>query len=128
MSEINAKIRSRTNSNASDNKKKLISSRPNIPFNEPRKSMETEFRPRKKPMPDKRKTVKLEMGSVRDDNRYDTFRRNPRAMIRRLSRAASFKNACKFTTKIRFIYSLFQAYSLDLQGILNQFEKVHSFN
>nr|CAD2202286.1 unnamed protein product [Meloidogyne enterolobii] len=108
MSEINAKIRSRTNSNSSDNKKKLISSRPNIPFKEPRKSMETEFRPRKKLIPEKRKTVKLEMGSVQDQNRYNAFRRNPRAMIRRLSRAASFKNA---------------SYSLDLQGILNQFEK-----
>uniref|UniRef100_A0A915LDY3 Amiloride-sensitive sodium channel n=1 Tax=Meloidogyne javanica TaxID=6303 RepID=A0A915LDY3_MELJA len=109
MSEINAKLRSKTNSNASNNKKKLISSRPNIPFNEPRKSMETEFRPRKKLIPEKRKTVKLEMGSMRDENRYDAFRRNPRSMIRRLSRAASFKNA---------------SYSLDLQGILNQFEKL----
>ncbi|CAK5098821.1 unnamed protein product [Meloidogyne enterolobii] len=113
MSEINAKMRSRINSNVSDNKKKLTTSRPNIPFNEPRNSMESEFRPRKKLIPEKRKTVKLEMGSVQDENRYNAFRRNPRAMIRRLSRAASFKNA---------------SYSLDLQGILNQFEKVHTCN
>jgi len=69
--------------------------------------METEFRPRKKLIPEKRKTVKLEMGSMRDENRYDAFRRNPRSMIRRLSRAASFKNACKFIAKfdLSFIVS-----------------------
>ncbi|KAL7071408.1 hypothetical protein ACQ4LE_009146 [Meloidogyne hapla] len=99
-------MRKRTNNNGIEDQNNLTSSKSKDPSKESRESMENEFRLKKKPIPEKRKMVK--MGSLRDENRSDAFRRNPRSMIRRFSRAASFKNA---------------PYSLDLQGILNQFEK-----
>ena len=92
MSEIDAIIRKRTNSNVSEPRTKLNQYKSNIPVL--KSYMDSEFRPKKKSIQNEnRKVVKMKMDSFGDEDRSDAFKRNPRSMIRRFSRAATFKNA-----------------------------------
>jgi hypothetical protein len=67
-------------------------------------SSEDEFKPKKKYSKqqhpaEQRKAVLMKMGSLEDKERSDAFKKNPRSMIRRFSRAASFKKAREYLTE-----------------------------
>ena len=106
---MEAKIRSRTHSTASD---------PRMGVNRWKRAgedgtpgtpvpmgigAEDEFKPRKKPSKqhpaEQKKAVMMKMGSLEDKKMSDAYKKSPRSMIRRFSRAASFKRAREWDWK-----------------------------